>query len=106
MSFDDSDTQYARVMYGLADKLALAPVEADSLIRSLLDTPQRTPADPLDHAELLLAVSLNAQIRNAHDDARFKKLKFLLRNNNDRAINIATRWLDQKVSFEAMLAAV
>jgi hypothetical protein len=106
MSSDCSDTPYTRFVGGLSDKLALAPAEADALLRSLRDAPQHAPADPLDHTELLLAVSLNAQIRNAHDDARCKKLKFLLRNNNDRAITIATQWIDQKVTFEAMLAAV
>lgn len=106
MSFDAPDTPYSRFVGGLADKLALAPMEATALVHLLRDAPQHAPADPLDHAELLLAVSLNAQIRNAHDDSRFKKLKFLLRNNNARAINLATQWIDHKVSFEAMLAAV
>lgn len=106
MSFDGSETPYGRLVGRLADKLALAPVEADALVKSLHAAPPTDPTDPLDHAELLLAVSLNAQIRNAQDDSRFKKLKFLLRNNNHRAINIATQWVDHKVSFEAMLAAV
>jgi len=106
MSSDTADTPYARFVGGLADRFALAPAEADALMRSFRDAPLPAPADPLDHSELLLAVSLNAQIRNAHDDARFKKLKFLLRNNNDRAITIATQWVDHKVTFEAMLAAV
>lgn len=106
MSFDSFETPYGRLVGRLAAKLALAPVEADALVKSLHAAPQHAPTDPLDHVELLLAVSLNAQIRNAQDDSRFKKLKFLLRNNNHRAINIATQWVDQKVSFEAMLAAV
>ena len=106
MSSDGSDTRYARLVGGLADKLALGPMETDALICSLRDAPHRAPADPLDHAELLLAVSLNAQLRNAQEDARFKKLKFLLRNNNSHAIKIATQWVDHKVSFEAMLAAI
>lgn len=106
MSSDGIETPYGRFMSGLADKLALAPAETSALVNSLHDTPVRTATDPLDHAELLLAVSLNAQLRNAHDDFRCKKLKFLLRNNNVRAIKIATQWIDHKVSFEAMLAAV
>ena len=71
---------YTSLMDQLAVKLALAPVEATALFYSLRDTPEHAPVDPLDHAELLLAVALNAQIRNAHNDSRFKKLKFLLRN--------------------------
>jgi len=106
MSSNCSDTPYARFVGGLSEKFALAPSETDTLLHSLRDAPQHAPADPLDHTELLLAVSLNAQIRSVSDDARFKKLKFLLRNNNNRAITIATQWVDQKVSFEAMLAAV
>ncbi len=104
MSFDQPDTRYTRFVGQLADNLALAPLETDGLIRSLRDAPQCAPTDPLDYTELLLAVSLNAQIRNAHNDARFKKLKFLLRNNNDRAVNLASQWVDQKMSFEAMLS--
>ncbi len=106
MSSNGTDTPLARFMVGLADKLALAPAEAHALVESLRDAPMHASTEPLDHAELLLAVSLNAHLRNAHDDSRFKKLKFLLRNNNHRAIKIATQWVDQKVSFEAMLAAV
>ena len=106
MSSDCPDTPYINFVGGLASKLALAPGEADALIRSLLDTPHYTPADPLDHSELLLAVSLNAQLCDAQEDARFKKLKFLLRNNNSRAIKIATQWVEHKISFEAMLMAV
>ena len=106
MSSDCSDTPYVRFVGGLSEKLALAPDETDTLLQSLQDAPQHAQADPLDHTELLLAVSLNAQLRNAHDDARFKKLKFLLRNNNDRAITLATQWVDHKVTFEAMLSAV
>ena len=106
MSSDGSDTPYTNFVGGLASKLALAPGEADALIRSLRDAPHYAPADPLDHTELLLAVSLNAQLRNAQEDARYKKLKFLLRNNNSHAIKIATQWVEHKVSFEAMLQAV
>ena len=106
MSFKGSDTPYTRIVAGLSHKLALAPAEAAALAHSLLEVPQPAPTDPLDHAELLLAVSLNAQIRNAHEDSRFKKLKFLLRNNNHRAIHLATQWIDHKVSFEHMLASV
>ena len=106
MSFDGSETPYGRLVGRLATTLALAPVEADALVKSLHAAPPHAPTDPLDHAELLLAVSLNAQIRNAQDDSRFKKLKFLLRNDNHRAINIATQWVDHKISFEVMLAAV
>lgn len=103
------DTPYAFFAGELADKFALAPVEATALVHSLRAAPQHAPADPtdpLDHEELLLAVLLNAQIHSAQNDTRFKKLKFLLRNNNNRAINIATQWVEHKVSFEAMLAAV
>lgn len=100
------DTQYAFFTGELADKFALAPVEATALVHSLHAAPQHAPTDPLDHEELLLAVLLNAQIHSAQNDSRFKKLKFLLRNNNNRAINIATQWVEHKVSFEAMLAAM
>ena len=106
MSLDSSETPYGRWLGGLADKFTLAPVEADALVKSLHAAPPCVSTDPLDYSELLLAVSLNAQIRNAQHDSRLKKLKFLLRNNNQRAINIATQWVDHKVSFEAMLAAV
>ncbi len=100
------ETSYASLMGQLANKLALAPMEATALFHSLRDTPEHASLDPLDPTELLLAVVLNAQLHNLHNDSRFKKLKFLLRNNNNRAISIATQWVDHKVSFEAMLTTM
>ena len=99
-------TPYASFMGELANKLALAPMEATALFHSLRAAPEHASLEPLDHTELLLAVVLNAQLHNLHNDSRFKKLKFLLRNNNNRAISIATQWVDQKVTFEAMLDAL
>ena len=107
MSTDTLDTAYSRLVSGFADRLSINTAEADALMQSIHASGTVTQVDDtLDHLELLIAVSLNAKLRAAQDDVRFKRLKFMLRNNNTRAVNIAERWVDHKVTFEEMLAAI
>lgn len=107
MPSDSIDSPYSRLVGGFADQLNIGTAEASALMQSISALgKQSKDDDALDHLELLIAVSLNAKLRGAQDDARFKRLKFLLRNNNARAVNIAERWVDHKSTFEEMLAAV
>lgn len=107
MSTDTFDTPYSRLVSGFADQLNIHPSEADALMQSIHASGTGTQEhESLDHLELLIAVSLNAKLRNAQDDVRFKRLKFLLRNNNARAMKLAERWVNHKATFEEMLAAL
>lgn len=107
MSTNSIDTPYSRLVSGFADRLSINTAEADALMSSIHAAGNSTKeSDALDHLELLVAVSLNAKLRGAQEDVRFKRLKFLLRNNNTRAVKIAERWVDHKTTFEEMLAAV
>ncbi len=105
---DTSDSPYSQFICGFANRLDINVTEADALVRSLRqsDTEKKVDSEDLDNLELLLAVSLNAKLRDAQENTRFKRLKFLLRNNNVRAVALAAKWVDHKISFEAMLAAV
>lgn len=107
MSNDSLDTAYLRLVGGFADRLSINTAEADALMQCIHASGKVTQVeDTLDHLELLIAVSLNAKLRGAHEDVRFKRLKFMLRNNNTRAVNIAERWVDHKLTFDEMLAAI
>lgn len=107
MSTNSIDSPYSRLVSGFADRLSINTAEADALMQSIRASGKApNEDDALDHLELLVAVSLNAKLRDAQEDSRFKRLKFLLRNNNARAVTIAERWIDHKTTFEEMLAAV
>jgi hypothetical protein len=104
------DTAYHNFVRDMAQRLEMNHAEADALVGAITrdrmeQAPKSDDASP-DHLELLLAVSLNANLRNASDDARFNRLKFLLRNDSTRAVSLATRWIENEISFEEMLAAV
>jgi hypothetical protein len=91
----------------MASRLAIDVAEANALADSLRHSESSgSTEEPLDSLELLLAVSLTAQVRGASADARFKKLKFLLRNNSPRAVKLANAWADQQLSFDDLLAGV
>lgn len=107
MSKPSSDTRYFSLVRGMANKLAIDVAEAHALAASLQDSPSSEDADePLDSLELLLAVSLTAQVRGASADARFRKLKFLLRNSSPRAVNLANSWAEHQLSFDELLARI
>ena len=107
MSTESTTKAFSRLVSGLAAQLSINNAEADSLVRSIHAAGSTTSTDDkLDHLELLIAVSLNAKLRDAQDDARFKRLKFLLRNNNARAVKIAQRWVDHQSTFEEMLTQI
>lgn len=106
MSVEGTNTQYSQLLGQFADRMNVSPAEADAWIATLQRSELSEDENALDHLELLLAVSLNAKLHNASDAAQFKKLKFLLRNNSARAVNLANLWVERKVSFDDMLAAV
>lgn len=107
MSKPNSDTRYSRFITGMANRLAIDFAEADALAGSLRRDPVTASADdPLDSLELLIAVSLNGQVRGSIQDDRFKKLKFLLRNRSPRAVNLANSWVDQQLTFDELLASI
>ncbi len=108
MSKLSSDKRYVKLVHGMADRLSIDVNEAHALAQSLQQSePSKDDAEgPLDALELLLAISLTAQIRGASTDARFRKLKFLIRNNSPRAVKLANSWADQEISFDDLLAAI
>lgn len=91
----------------MANRLAIGFDEANALANSLhQSTPAADVDGPLDSLELLVAISLNGQVRGVTGDERFKKLKFLLRNNSPRAVKMANSWVDQQLNFDELLAAI
>jgi hypothetical protein len=94
----------------LPNNFGLNKAEADSVISCLgkecasIDTSKK--ADKLDYIELFLAVSLNAKLRGATNDARYKKLKIMLNNNSSKAVNLANLWVEGQISFDKMLATI
>lgn len=91
----------------LSGKFGLNAAEADSVISALSNKYDASyESDKLDNIELFLAVSLNATLRDAAEDPGYKRLKLLLGNNSNKAVNLANLWLDGQLSFEKMLATV
>lgn len=101
-----TDTPMTNFLSEFAAQMDVGTDEARELARQLRSAPVAADDDVLDHLELLLAVSFNARLREASNDARFLKLKFLLRNNSSRAVRIANSWVENQISFDEMLAAV
>jgi hypothetical protein len=96
---------YSNLVHDFAEKLGIDPNEASALLDTVQDAPQAKCGD-LDNVDLLLAVSISGDLRNAHNDIRFRKLKTMLKNNDDCAVKPARKWFDKKITFEDMLAAV
>lgn len=102
---DTHSPSYTAIVHRFAERLDVGVDEASALLSSLKHSRSSNNEEPLDHLELLVAASINAQVRNVHHDAQFKRLKFLLRNNNTKAVKLANLWADNKISFDEMLAA-
>jgi hypothetical protein len=99
------EDSYSNLAHDFAEKLGINPKEAGELLDMVQDTPQAKCGD-LDNVELLLAVSISGDLQKAHNDIRFRKLKTMLKNNDDSAVKPARKWFDNKITFEDMLAAV
>jgi len=90
-----------------SDTFDLNQADTHSVLSSLKNECVAISAgDNLDYIELFLAAALNAKLRGVTQDLRYKKFKFLLNNNNRRAVDIGNRWMDGKISFELMLSIV
>lgn len=100
----EEKNRYSQFVHSLADKLGVDSSEASDLINAI-NNKNNKQCPELDNIELMIA--LNLSVKNSHSlqDPRIQKLKFLLKNNNKKAINITRLWVDKKLSFETMLAA-
>lgn len=88
-----------------AEKMGMEYSEASFFLNSMVDSPMENKDEDSDKFELMLAVNMNAKLHDIHDGSQFKRFKFMLNNDSQKAVNLARLWLSEKISFEEMLVS-